>query len=85
MREKLRTVRFRPYRYGKGPRFTLTTWDTGKVCEHKSVLSYQFNQVENGTSRVVFAGTDFCPSPSYSIDGDDTVAALMGFPNLAAL
>lgn len=62
-----------------GQRFALTLWDTHRTDSlDKSVLAYRLNH--NG--RTLFAGDDFCASPMYAIDADETVKGLMCFLTL---
>lgn len=75
--DKMRTVRFRPYRQGMGPTFTLNLYYLG----HERI-GYELRQRENGISKLIFSGDDFRPSPMHSVDGDDAVAALMNFLTL---
>jgi hypothetical protein len=84
MRDHLRTVRFRPYRKGMGPTFTLETFHVGRYDDHfgRERLAYILKQHENGKTKVLFEGDDFGCSPMHSIDGDKAIASLMGFLTL---
>ena len=74
-----RRCRFTPYLAGKGPRFTLTMWDTSRTgSDGKSILGYQLKQ--DGVE--LFTGEDFACSPMHCVDSDNAVAALMGFLTL---
>jgi hypothetical protein len=80
----LRTVRLTPYRKGKGPTFTLKTWDTFRRDNlGKSVLCYEFTQRDaDGAKTVLFSGEDFACSPLLAIDSDAACASLLGFLTL---
>jgi len=80
----LRTVRLTPYRKGKGPTFTLRTWDTFRSDNlGKSVLRYSLTQRDvDGTVTELFSGSDFACSPMYAIDSDSACASLLGFLTL---
>lgn len=75
--DKMRTVRFRPYRKGMGPSFTLNLYYLG----HERI-GYEFRMREHGMSKLIFSGDDFRPSPLHSVDSNETVAALMSFLTL---
>src|SRR5215831_13842241 len=77
--ELLRRVIVRPYLKGKGPAFSLVTWDTGRIRGNKSVLAYRPVAIEHGKRREIFSGSDFCPSPLHAIDSDRAIGALMSF------
>lgn len=84
MREHMRTVRFQPYRKGMGPTFTLQMFDCGPNWNQpgRQNVGYKLTMRENDRTTTLFEGSDFSPSPFDSIDGDDTVKALMGFLTL---
>lgn len=83
MLDVLRRCRFQPYRRGCGPTFALTLWYTGKLDRRGcDVLGYRLTMSERGRRVELFRGEDFGPSPLHSIDGDETVASLMGFLTL---
>jgi hypothetical protein len=74
--ERLRQTRYRPYRRGGGPAFSLTTYETGKQDSlGKEILHYIFKEGRE----VIFEGEDFACSPLSPIDSRDTHRALMGF------
>ena len=73
---KLREVRFQPYRKGLGPRFRLITFDA------VDSIAYSLTQHKEGKTTVLFAGDDFGPSPLHAWDSDESIAALMGFLTL---
>jgi hypothetical protein len=75
--DKMRTVRFHPYRKGCGPTFTLNLFYLGH-----DRIGYELRMRENGISSLLFSGSDFRPSPMHSVDGDDAVKSLMGFLTL---
>ncbi len=81
----LREVRFRPYRKGMGPMFTLLMWDENLPShDGKTRITYQLWQVKTGTpcKALLFEGNDFRCSPLDGIDSDDCVKILMGFLTL---
>ncbi len=91
----LRTVLFRPYRRGMGPAFVLTMWATPRTDDRgQTVIGYRLTQVTprscvsyetlsfSESSHVLFEGEDFCGSPMYRDDSDETVEGLMGFLTL---
>ena len=71
--DKLRTVRFYPYRKGQGPIFVLNTW----YLEGQTI---QYQLTMNG--RTLFKGKDFRCSPLDAVDSDDCVKSLMSFLTL---
>lgn len=75
--DKMRTVRFRPYRKGYGPTFTLNLFYLGL-----DNIGYELRQRENGVSKLIFSSSDFHPSSLHSVDGDQAVKALMSFLTL---
>jgi hypothetical protein len=62
----------------QGADYKLDLYDSGRVCNGKSMLSYQFYHKE----QLVFEGDDFGCSPMYCIDSDNAVAALLHFLSL---
>jgi hypothetical protein len=72
----MRMVRFRPYRKGYGPTFTLKLYWLGK-----EQIGYSLEMHDKQTT-LLFEGSDFGPSPMHSVDGDDAVKALMNFLTL---
>ena len=83
MRDKIRTVHFRPYRKGMGPSFTLTVFDTGQtIMQGKARLAYTLAMSENRHRTIIFEGDDFGCSPMHAIDSDAAVSGLMGFLTL---
>lgn len=80
---KIRSVRFTPYRKGYGPTFTLTLFDTGRSdAMGKHILGYRLTQTEKGKRTTLFDGADFACSPLHCIDSDETIASLMCFLTL---
>lgn len=87
-RDRLRSVRFAPYRKGMGPTFFLDMWDTHRSDSkhyHKSVLGYRLGQCTRekaGKTKcaILFEGEDFA-TPG-SVDSDEAVRDLMGFLTL---
>jgi hypothetical protein len=56
--------------------FRLLLWDTNRTDQyHKSILAYEFYH----KGRLIFSGADVHCSPMHSIDGDESVAALLHF------
>lgn len=77
----LRVCHFRPYLAGKGPGFTLTTWDTCRTdLRGQTIIGYALHEMRTG--RVIFRGEDFAGSPLCADDSDDTVRSLMTFLTL---
>ena len=80
----LRTCRFRPYRAGWGPTFTLDLWN----CERRDhlgkwILGYRLTmRYTREQSQIIFESEDFGCSPCHAVDSDETVKALMGFLTL---
>ena len=74
----IRRCILRPYRKGMGPVFNLTLHDEKMCMNGRCNLSYSLKEGK----KVIFKGSDFGPSPMYSIDGDKTVAALLSFLTL---
>lgn len=69
----MRTVRFRPYRKGMGPTFTLKLY----------YLPVGYRLIMKGkTVEILFEGEDFGCSPLHGIDSDDCVKSLMNFLTL---
>ena len=75
----IRLVRFRPYRRGFGPTFSLALYEVPGQSER---IGYTLRQHEHGLTTVLFDGRDFRPSPLHAWDSDETVAAIMGFLTL---
>ena len=87
VKDILRRVILRPYRKGCGPTFTLTVCDTGRRSGGafgRCYLSYRLTMREIGADRAVelFAGDDFSPGASMTIDSDAMVSGLLGFLTL---
>jgi len=79
--DKLRTVILAPYHKQAGPKFVLTTFDTGRTdALGKSIIAYEFR--EQGKMNNIFAGDDFHCSPLHAIDSDECVYGLLGFLTL---
>lgn len=77
----LRRVWFAPY--VSGPRFVLTTWDTGRTgFGGKYLVGYRLESVDNGARAVVFEGEDFGCSPMHAVDADETCRGVMSFLTL---
>ena len=77
--ERLRHYRFTPYLKGMGPRFSLTTYYTGRSDSMgKAVIAYRLCM--NG--KPLFTGNDFHCSPLHCVDDDETAKGLMGFLTL---
>ena len=79
MKIKIRLVRFRPYRKGQGPTFSLALCEVPGQSER---IGYTLRQHARGKTTVIFDGRDFRPSPLHAWDSDETVAAIMGFLTL---
>src|SRR3990167_5198674 len=77
----LRRVRITPYRKGQGPTFALTTWDTGRTIDNKSLLGYRLTMRAGDLkgSKIIFEGEDFGCSPMHGIDSDEAVESIMCF------
>jgi hypothetical protein len=79
----LRRCRFSPYRRGKGPTFTLTTWDLGRPHHDGASqwgIGYRLTMREPGKRPVVlFEAEDYGCSPLHCIDSDECINGLMGF------
>ena len=76
---RIRLVRFRPYRRGHGPTFSLELYD---VLGQSERIGYTLRQHDHGKTVVIFEGRDFRPSPLHAWDSGETVAAIMGFLTL---
>ena len=76
---RIRLVRFRPYRRGFGPTFSLALYEVPGQSER---IGYTLRQHDRGKTTVVFDGQDFRPSPLHAWDSDETVAAIMAFLTL---
>lgn len=80
---RLRNVRLRPYRTGYGPRFSLTTYDTGRCDERGSANQrYRFVQIDGKRRTVLFEGEDYSVGAGQCSDSDDAVAGLLEFLTL---
>lgn len=79
IKDILRRCIFRPYHKGKGPVFTLTTWDLHRY-DHmgKWMIGYRLSM----DGKTLFEGEDFSCAPRHCIDSDEAVASLMGFLTL---
>src|SRR5436309_7602494 len=73
---RIRLVRFRPYRKGEGPTFSLELYEVPGQSER---IGYTLRQHGNRKAAVIFDGRDFRPSPVHAWDSDETVTAIMGF------
>ena len=64
--------------------FRLDLWDTHKTDHFgKSLLHYAlYDETLGELGKVIFEASDFACSPLHSIDGDETVASLLGFLSL---
>ena len=82
MVDVLRRMRFAPYRAGCGPRFALTTWDTGRARDCKWMIGYRLTMITGRRREVLFEGEDFGCSPMNSIDSDAACAGIMSFLTL---
>jgi hypothetical protein len=80
----LRRCRFSPYRRGKGPTFTLTTWDTGLQDDYgKWIVGYRLTMREPGKRPIVlFTGEDYHCGAGMCADSDESINGLMGFLTL---
>jgi len=76
---RIRLVRFRPYRRGHGPTFSLELYEVPGQAER---IGYTLRQHDHRKTTVIFEGRDFRPSPLHAWDSDETVAAIMGFLTL---
>lgn len=81
--EYMRRVILRPYTEESGqPYFILTLWDV-IYSNGRDRIHYTLEQVNADRSRVtLFEGKDFGSSPMHSVDGNDSIAALMSFLTL---
>ena len=83
MKELIRTVRFSPYRKDIKTTFTLKLYDTGTTDHYgKNKLAYLLTMNNKGDKVKLFEGSDYCCSPCYAIDSDESVAGLMAFLTL---
>ena len=87
--EKLRTVRFSPYRKGHGPVFTLTTYDAGTRYEDKlgsrQYIGYRLTISDPGEKPYVLFQGDDIGLPRFgsdAIDSDATIKSVMGWLTL---
>lgn len=78
----LRRVYLRPYRKGHGPSFCLTTYYTGMARGGRERLAYRLTMREEGKTRLLFAGDDYCPSPLHASDSDASMLGLLAFLTL---
>src|SRR5439155_26090849 len=78
-RMRIPLVRFRPYRRGHGPTFSL---EWSEVLGQSERIGYALRQHDHRKTVVIFEGRDFRPSPLHAWDSDETVAAIMGFLTL---
>ena len=80
----LRYVHFQPYLKGKGPTFTLLTWDCRRYHRNgpQWQVGYRLTMRENGKSKIIFCGEDIGCSPLYAIDSDACVKSIMSFLTL---
>jgi hypothetical protein len=80
----LMTVGFKPYREGMGPKFKLTTWDTGRTICDQYAVGYCLAIKAPGQKKweKLFEGEDFGCSPMHAIDSNDCCAAIMCFLTL---
>lgn len=82
-RNRLRTVRFTPYRKGCGPSFTLTIWDTPhRYHTGQFKLAYELWECSGGKRSLLFTGNNYGVSPLHGHDSDQAVEGLMGFLTL---
>jgi hypothetical protein len=85
---RIRRVFLRPYLPGHGPVFMLDVHDENIRRNGRDRLSYRLVMIEGGhgsvprTRTVLFTGTDYGCSPLHSIDGDGSIAGLLGFLTL---
>jgi hypothetical protein len=85
MNELIRTCKFRPYRKGLYPTFTLQLFDTGKVgYDQKYIVGYKLKMHLSRHKTIILfeSQTDFRCSPLDVIDSNETVKCLMGFLTL---
>lgn len=75
----LRRCIFRPYAKGKGPVFSLTTYDTGRLDNRGcTLIGYSFRQ----DGKVLFKGEDYSTGMGSCDDDNASIAGLMGFLTL---
>lgn len=74
-KEKKRQYLIKTWRYN---RFTVKLYDQGKEIDDRVYLSYEF--LDQG--KLIFQGSDFSPSPLYTIDSIKTIYALLSFLTL---
>jgi hypothetical protein len=84
-RDRLRSVRFAPYRKDAGPTFFLDMWDTHRVDRMgKTTIGYRLGECPKGKTKskckIIFEGEDF--HTPHSADGNQTVRGLMSFLTL---
>jgi hypothetical protein len=80
--EKLRTVKFSPYRKGMGPTFQLDMFDPNIVSGGKQAIAFKLIMRQDGVKIVLFGRDNMFCSPLYAIDSDEAVKAVMGFVTL---
>jgi hypothetical protein len=83
--EMVREVRFRPFRPGHGPAFTLRLYsgNFGRMATGQERMGYRLTMKKPGERRIVlFEGKDFGRAPGNTEDGAETVVAIMGFLTL---
>lgn len=78
MQELVRKCIFRPYIKGRGPAFTLQLFDCGMRDDGKYKVGYKLSC----KGKTIFAGDDFGCPPYWTLDGDETVKAIMDFLTL---
>ena len=87
----MRTIRLTPYRKGMGPTFTLKLFYLGlERIGYRLTSREHYNSIDGRILKhwharpevTLFEGEDFRPSPLHSVDGDETVKALMTFLTL---
>lgn len=80
----LRYVHFQPYLKGKGPTFSLVTWDCRRYHRNgpQWLIGYRLTMREDGKSTTLFCGEDFGCSQMHAIDSDYCVREIMGFLTL---
>lgn len=78
---RIRLVRLTPYLRGKGPTFTLETFEPMTHRTDRDYLGYRLTMRDpDGTKTVLFESTNnFGCSPLHAIDSDETMGALLGF------
>lgn len=85
VKDILRRVTLRPYLKGKGPSFTLTTWESDKYDPRgmgRYKIAYHLTMCENRRTTTLFSGDDFAASPMHCIDSDEATGTLLMFLTL---